>query len=195
MNDATASLDVVRGVVTACKEKMHSVRVSQATGYGRINSTCELWLRDSAGHEHRYLGELFEAAQVGHEVAVVSDRTSGKLIAFANLTTQKVHETAELTVKTTSGATLISTFGFCLLLALPGLFPWFMTLDAIGLADSAFSATGLQIYVVVLLGCVFAGVTVWSKRYEDRTARLKAEIDRALGQKAPTATAGNRQTE
>lgn len=195
MTVATASLDVVRGVVTACKKQIDSVRVNQTTGYGRINSTCELWLRDSAGHEHRYQGELFEAAQPGHEVAVVSDRISGRLIAFANLTTQKVHDAADLTVKTTPGATLVSTFGFSLLLALPGLFPWFMMLDAIGLAANAFSATGLQIYVVLLLVCVFAGVTVWSKRYEERTARLKAEINRVLGQKAPTASAGNRQTE
>jgi hypothetical protein len=195
MTTATASLDVVRGIVTACKKEMDSVRVNQTTGYGKISSTCELWLRDSAGHDHRYQGELFEAAQPCHEVAVVSDRTSGKLIAFANLTTQKIHETAELTVKTTPGAILASTFGFSLLLALPGLFPWFMILDAIGLADHAFSATGLQIYVVLLLGCVFGGVTIWSKRYEERTARLKVEIDRVLGQKAPTAPAGNRQAE
>ncbi|MDW3223419.1 MAG: hypothetical protein R8G34_11120 [Paracoccaceae bacterium] len=195
MTAATASLDVVRGIVTVYKKQMDSVRVNQTTGYGKINSTCELWLRDSAGHEHRFQGELFEAAQPGHEVAVVSDRTSGKLIAFANVTTQKIHDAAELTVKTTPGVTIISTFGFGLLLALPGLFPWFMMLDAIGLADSAFSATGLQTYAILLLGCIFAGVTIWSKRYEERTARLKAEIDRVLGQKAPTVLMGNRQTE
>ncbi|GFE65097.1 hypothetical protein [Litoreibacter roseus] len=195
MTVVTASLDVVRGIVTACKKQMDSVRINQTTGYGKINGTCELWLRDSAGHEHRYQGELFEAAQPGHEVAVVSDRTSGKLLAFANLTTQKVHDAAELSVKTTPGATLISTFGFSLLLAFPGLFPWFMMLDAIGLADNAFSAAGLQNYVVLLLGCVFAGVTIWSKRYEERTARLKAEINRVLGQKEPIASTANRQTE
>ncbi len=157
--------------------------------------TCELWLRDSAGHEHRYQGELFEAAQTGHEVAVFRDRTSGKLIAFANLTTQKLFETSDLTVNTAPGATLVSTFGFSFLLALPGLFPWFVMLDSIDLADSAFSAAGLQIYVVLLLGCVFAGVNIWSKRYDDRTALLKAEIDRAFGQKVPAVPAGNRQTE
>lgn len=195
MTASTASLDVVRGVVTACKEQPHAVRVNKATGYGSINSMRELWLLDSAGHEHRYQGELFQAAQAGHEVAVVSDRTSGKLIAFANLTTQKIHDAAELTVKTTPGANLFSTFGFSLLLALPGLFPWFMMLDSIGFADSAFSATGLQIYIVLLLGCVFAGVTIWSQRYEERTARLKAEIDRVLDQKASTARTATRKTE
>jgi hypothetical protein len=192
---AEVSLHVVRGTVTVAKEQVHSVRVNQTTGYGKINSTPELWLRDSDGHEHRYEGQFFGATQIGHDVAVVSDRTSGKLIAFANLTTQKVHEVANLTIKTTPGATLVSTFGFSLLLALPGLFLWFMTLDAIGLADSAFSATGLQIYVVLLFVCAFAGVTIWSKRYEERIARLKAEIDRVLGQKAPTAPTANRQTE
>ncbi|MDA7966265.1 hypothetical protein [Ruegeria sp.] len=195
MTTAEVSLHVIRGVVMDRKEQLQSVHVNKTTGYGRINKTTELWLQDSAGCEHRYQGDLFDAARPGHEVAVFSDRASGKLVAVANLTTQRIHEAASLNINTTFGANLFSTFGLGFLLALPGLFPWYMIMDAIGLSGRAFSATSLQIYIVMLLVCVFVGLKIWTKRYEERTARLKAEVDRVLGLDASSTTSCKRPPE
>lgn len=180
MTTAGASFSVVRGVVSARKEQMHSVRVDRKTGYGMINTTPELWLRDASGKEHRYQGDMFGAAQPGNEVAVITKKPSGKPVAFANFTTGTVHDGAELNVSTSFGSTVISTFGLCVLLVLPGLLVWAALFETLGLGDKAFSATGLQIYVVVLIACVYAGLTVWSKGYRERAHALREEIDRLL---------------
>jgi len=182
MTEISGQLDLVRGTVTSRSETLDSVRVDRATGYGKINKTPELWLRDASGTEHRYQGSLFEAAQPGHDVAVVVRKTSSKPVAFVNLTTGVVHEDRELTVKTTVQARLFDTFWFSLLGALPGLFVWYALLDAIGLGDSAFSAVGLQIYILVLTASVFTGLTVWSKGYAERTKKLRQEIDNLIEQ-------------
>ena len=110
MTEISGRLDLVRGTVTSRSETLESVRVDRATGYGKINKTPELWLRDASGIEHRYQGFLVEAAQPGHDVAVVVRKASGKTIAFVNLTTGVVHEDRELTVKTTVQARLFDTF-------------------------------------------------------------------------------------
>lgn len=188
----TAQLTIVRGMVAAAKEQMHSVRVDRKTGYGRINSTPELWLRDEDGIEHRYQGDMFDAAQPGHEVAVITRQVTGKPVAFANFTTGVVHDGDELTVSTSPGSTLISTFGLSLLLALPGALVWATLLGTIGLGDHAFSATGFQLYAVVLIACVYAGLRVWSKGYRERADALRAEIDRLLtSATAPTTNPNN----
>ncbi|PUB13701.1 hypothetical protein [Yoonia sediminilitoris] len=174
------NLTIVRGVVTAAKEQMHSVRVDRKTGYSRINATRELWLRCEDGKEHRYQGDMFDAAQPGHEVAVVISTLSGKPVAFANFTTGVVHDGEELNVSTSLGATLISTFGLSLLIALPGLFVWSALLEIIGLGDHAFTGTGFQLYLVTLIACVYAGLTVWSKSYRERSSALRQEIDHLL---------------
>ncbi len=171
---------MVRGVVTTTKEQLHSVRVDRKTGYGRINATPELWLRDLDGKEHRYRGDMFSAAQPGHEVAVVTRAPSGKPVAFANFTTGVVHDGDELNVSTSLGATLVSTFGLSLLLALPGLFVWSALLESIGLGDHAFTGTGFQLYAVTLIACVYAGLTVWSKSYKERSSALRQQIDHLL---------------
>lgn len=136
---------------------MQSTHVNKTTGFGRINKTTELWLQDSAGCERRYQGDLFDAARPGHEVAVFGDKASGKLVAVADLTTQRIHEAASSNINKTFGANLFSTFGLGILLALPGLFPWYMIMDAISLSGHAFSATS-QIYIVMLLVCVLSGL-------------------------------------
>lgn len=195
MNAPKISLNVVRGVLTACKEQMCSVRINRTTGHGSIETAPEFWLRDSAGHEHLYQGELFRAAQPGHDIAVISDATNGSLVAVANLTTQRIHDGPELTIKTTPSASLISTLGFTLLLILPGLIPWFMLLDALGLGEDAFSSTGLQVYAVLLVVCVFRVIIIWSRRYEERAARTKAEIDRVLNFDAVAASTGKQRSE
>ncbi len=182
MTAAGASFSVVRGVVSACKEQMHSVRVDRQTGYGRINTTPELWLRDKNGKEYRYQGIMFEAAQPGHDVAVIAKRTSGKPVAFANFTTGVVQDGDEMTVSTSMSATLVSTFGFSVLFALPGLIPWLFVAETIGLGDKAFTAGGLQIYILVLAASVYVGLKVWSKSYRERTEHARAEIDRLLSQ-------------
>lgn len=181
-------LAMVRGTVTAAREQMHSVRVDRRTGYGRINTTPELWLRDEHGQEHRFQGDIFSAAQPGHEVAVISRRGSGKPLTFANFTTGVVHDDKELTINTSVGSTLMSTFGLSLLLALPGAFMWFTLLHTVGLGDHAFSATGFQIYALILIGCVYAGITVWSKSYRERASALRDEIDRLLASGATPAS-------
>ena len=182
MTDATVQLKMVRGVVTAAREQMHSVRVDRKTGYGRVNMTPELWLRDTDGKEYRYQGDMFNAAQPGHDVAVITKNQSGKPVAFANFTTELVDDGPELSVSTTFGSTLISTFGLCVLLALPGLFVWGMFLETLGLGDKAFTAGGFQIYIIVLVGCVYAGLHFWSKSYRERTDALRKDIDRLLSQ-------------
>ena len=182
MTDATVQLKMVRGVVTAAREQMHSVRVDRKTGYGRVNTTPELWLRDADGKEHRYHGDMFAAAQPGHDVAVITRKLSGKPVAFANFTTEMVHDGPELSVSTTFGSTLISTFGFCVLLALPGLFVWGILLETLGLGDSAFTPVGFQIFIIVLVGCVYAGLRIWSKSYRARAGTLREDIDRLLSQ-------------
>ncbi|WP_372572631.1 hypothetical protein [Ruegeria jejuensis] len=182
MTVVSGQLDLVRGTVTSRSDTLDSVRVDRKTGYGKINKILELWLRDASGTEHRYQGNLFEAARAGHDVAVVVRKSSGKPVAFVNLTTGVVHEDRELTVKTTVQARLFDTFWFSLLGALPGLFVWYALLDVVGLSDSAFSAVGLQIYILVLSVSVFSGLTVWSKGYADRTEKLRHEIDSLIEQ-------------
>ncbi|OAN82399.1 hypothetical protein A8B78_08055 [Jannaschia sp. EhC01] len=171
---------MMRGVVTAAKEQMHSVRVDRRTGYGRINATADLWLRCENGKEHRYQGDMFDAARPGHEVAVVTKAPSGKPVAFANFTTGVVHDGEELNIRTSLGATLISTFGLSLLLALPGLFVWSALLEIVGLGDHAFSGTGFQLYTVLLVACVYAGLRFWSKGYQERSIALRQQIDHLL---------------
>ncbi|WP_371168806.1 hypothetical protein [Aliiroseovarius sp. 2305UL8-7] len=185
MNVERGQLKVVRGVVTAWKEQLHSVHVDRSSGYGKINKTPELWLRDATGRERQFQGDLSDAAQPGHDVAVVIRRSNAKPIAFANMTTGIVHEGRDLTVQTSVQARLLDTFAFSLLCALPGLFPWFAILDAIGLGDSAFSAPALQIYVVVLVAGVYAGLTIWSKGYAERTEKLRSEMDRLIARTEP----------
>lgn len=180
MMTGSDQLNIVRGLVIRRNEQLHSVRVNRGTGYGQINSTPELWIRDGVGQEHRYQGDLFEAVQEGHEVAIITKQGSGNLVAVANLSTRKIHEASELTVSTTPGATLASTFGISVLLALPGLIPWVMMMSIFGLDDTAFSTTGLQIYLVILVACVFTSIRAWSKRYTERIARIRADIDRTL---------------
>jgi len=180
LTSVSAHLDVVRGEVTTYEERVQSVRVNQTTGYGKVHATPELWLRDNLGQEHRYQGELFRSARVGNQVAVISDRKSGKIIAFADLTTQIVRNTPELNVQKTPGAIIFHTFGFSLLLAIPGLFAWFSLLDTIGLVDSAFSGWGFKVYTILLPTCVFSGVMIWSRRYDERTEQLKGQINRIL---------------
>jgi hypothetical protein len=184
MTEATLQLTMVRGVVTTAREQMHSVRVDRKTGYGKVNTTPELWLRDADGKEHRYHGDMFAAAQPGHDVAVIIRKPSGKPVAFANFTTEVVHDGPELSVSTTFGSTLVSTFGLCVLLALPGLFVWGMLLETIGLGNSAFSAGGFQIFAIILVGCVYAGLRIWSKGYRERSGALRKEIDRLLTREA-----------
>ncbi len=180
MNIERDQLTAVRGIVTACDERLYSVRVDRSTGYGKVNKSPELWLRDQAGREHRYQGDLFEAAQPGHEATVVLRQSTGKPIAFANHATGMVHEDRELTTKTSVPARLVDTFGISLLCALPGLIPWFAILDTIGLGDKAFSASALQVYVLLLAGCVYGGLSVWSKGYAERVDKLRSEIDRLI---------------
>lgn len=176
----TEKLNVVRGVVTTAKERMQSVRFDRKSGYGSINTTPELWLVDVAGKEHRYQGDMFRSARPGHDVAVVTKRSSGKPIAFANFTSKFVHEAKELGYSTTFVAQLIGTLIVTLIFAVPGLFVWGVLAQPFGLMKEAFSAAGFQVYIVVLGACVFAGVKVWSKSYRERTDALKAEIDRLL---------------
>ena len=180
MSSVGASLDVVWGEVTAYDERVQSVRVNQTTGYGQVHATPELWIRDNKGQEHRYQGELFRSARVGHQVAVISDRVSRKTIAFANLTTQIVHDAPELSAQKTPTAILFHTFGVSLLLAIPGLFAWFSLLDTVGLADSALSGWGFKAYIFLLPICVFSGVMIWSRRQDERTEQLKVQISRVL---------------
>lgn len=184
----SGQLSMVRGTVTAEREQMHSVRVDRKSGYGRINSTPELWLRDEDGIEHRYQGDMFDAAQPGHEVAVITKTPSGKPVAFANFTTGTVHDGSELNVSTSLGSTLISTFGLSVLLGLPGLLVWGILLEALGLGERAFTAGGFQIYLLVLVACVYAGLTFWSKAYRERSGALREEIDRLLTSEADAAS-------
>jgi hypothetical protein len=182
MTGPALQLKMVRGVVTTAREQMNSIRVDRKTGYGRVNTTPELWLRDADGKEHRYHGDMFAAAQPGHNVAVITRKPSGKPVAFANFTTEVVHDGPELSVSTTFSSTLVSTFGVCVLLALPGLFVWGILLEAIGLGDNAFTAGGFQIFIIVLVGCVYAGLHFWSKSYRERANVLREDIDRLLAQ-------------
>lgn len=167
---------------------MHSVRVDRHTGYGRTNTTPELWLRDEHGKEHRFQGDIFDAGQPGHHVAVISRPGSGKPLAFANFSTGVVHDGDELTISTSLSSTLASTLGLSVLLALPGALVWGALLNAIGLGDHAFSATGFQIYALILIGCVYAGITVWSKSYRERADALRDEIDQLLTSEATSAS-------
>ncbi len=48
MNIKPDQLTAVRGIVTACDERLHSVRVDRSTGYGKVNKSPELWLRDQS---------------------------------------------------------------------------------------------------------------------------------------------------
>lgn len=173
-------LTMVRGTVTAATEHMHSVRVDRRSGYGRINTTPELWVRDTDGREHQYQGVMFATAQPGHEVAVISRSGSGKPLAFANFTNGVVHDSKELTISTSSGSTLISTLVFSLLLALPGALMWAALLNTIGLGDHAFSGIGVQAYAIILIAGVYAGLRVWSKAYRARASTLRSEIDQLL---------------
>ena len=120
--------------------------------------TPELWLRDKDGKEYRYQGVMFEAAQPGHDVAVIAKHTSGKPVAFANFTTGVVQDSDAMTVNTSKGSTLLSTFGFSMLLALPGLIPWVLITETVGLGDKAFTTGGLQIYIIMLAASVYAGL-------------------------------------
>ncbi|SFJ86757.1 hypothetical protein [Jannaschia pohangensis] len=184
----SGQLAMVRGTVTAAKEQIHSVRVDRHSGYGRVNTTPELWLRDEKGQEHRYQGGMFGAAQPGHRVAVVTRRTSGKPVAFANFTTGMVHDGEELTISTSVGSTITSTLGLSVLLALPGALVWAALLDTIGLGDHAFTAAGFQLYAFVLIACVYAGLRIWSRNYRERARALRDEIDRLLTAKPIPAT-------
>jgi hypothetical protein len=159
---------------------MGSVRVDRKTGYGNIRTTPELWLRDAGGTEHRYSGDLFGAAQPGHDVAVVIKRTSGRPIAFANFSSNWVQDAKELRTSTSFGSILGGAIGAAVILALPGLFVWGALAEPFGLLDAAFTGTGFQIYGVVLLVCAFIGVNIWAKGYRERTDALKAEIDSLL---------------
>lgn len=186
MNGTRAQLLLVRGTVTTAREKMQSVRVGRQSGCGRINTTPELWIRDVDGKEHRYQGDIFSAAQPGHEVAVISRPGSEKPLAFANFTTGMVHDGDELTVSTSMGSTLISTLGLCVLLALLGALVWGALLNTFGLGDHAFSGAGFQIFAVVLIACVYAGLRAWSKGYRERAGALRDEIDHLLIRAAGT---------
>jgi hypothetical protein len=180
MTSAAEQLTLVRGTVTATKDRMESVRVDRKTGYGNVRTTPELWLRDEGGTEYRYSGDLFGAAQPGHEVAVVIKRTSGKPVAFANFTSNFVQDSKELRTSTSFGSILGGSIIAAVVLALPGLFVWGALAEAFGLLDAAFTGTGFQIYGIVLLVCAFIAVNVWAKGYRERTHALKAEIDNLL---------------
>ncbi len=180
MTSATGQLTLVRGTVTATKDRMESVRVDRKTGYGNVRTTPELWLRDEGGTEHRYSGDLFGAAQPGHDVAVVIKRTSGKPVAFANFTSNWVQDATELQTSTSYGSVLGGAIVVAIVLALPGLFVWGALAELFGLMDAAFTGTGFQIYLVILALCAFAGMKVWAKGYRERTDALKIEIDRLL---------------
>ncbi len=180
MISATGQLILVRGTVTATKDRMDSARLERKTGYGNIRTTPELWLRDEGGTEHRYSGDLFGAAQPGHDVAVVVKRTSGKPVAFANFTSNCVQDAKELRTSTSFGSILGGSIIAAVVLALPGLFVWGALAEVFGLLDAAFTGTGFQIYGIVLLVCAFIGVNIWAKGYRERTDALKVEIDSLL---------------
>ncbi|WP_299737215.1 hypothetical protein [uncultured Roseobacter sp.] len=182
MTSTGAQLTMVRGIVTTAKEQMQSVRVDRKTGYGRINTTPELWLRDGDDKQHRYQGDMFNAAQPGHDVAVVTKAPSGKPVAFANFTTGVVHDGSELSVSTSLGSNLISTLGLSVFFALPGLFVWGIVLETLGLGEKAFATGGFQVYIVLLVVCVYAGLTFWSKAYRERADALREDVDRLLSQ-------------
>jgi low affinity Fe/Cu permease len=123
---------------------------------------------------------MFESAQPGHDVVVIANCASGKPMAFANFTTEIVHDAKELTYSTTLAANLSGTLIAALVLALPGLFIWGLIMETIDLGDRAFTAGGLQVFLVLLVVCVYAGVTIYAKSYRERTDALKAKIDRLL---------------
>lgn len=52
-------LAIVRGIVATAREQVQSVRVDRQTGYGRVSTMPDLWIRDENGKEHRYQGDLF----------------------------------------------------------------------------------------------------------------------------------------
>ena len=180
MTSETGQLTLIRGTVTATKDRMESVHVDRKTAYGNIRTTPELWLRDAGGTEHRYFGDLFDAAQPGQDVAVVIKRTSGKPVTFANFTSKVVQDAKELRTSTSFGSILGGAIGAAVVLALPGLFVWGALAKPFGLLDAAFTGTGFQIYALVLVVCAFIGVNVWAKGYRERTDALKAEIDSLL---------------
>lgn len=180
MTSAAEQLTMVRGIVTATKDRMESVHVDRKTGYGNINMTPEIWLRDEGGAEHRYSGDMFDAAQLGHDVAVVIKRTSGKPLAFANFTGNFVQDAKELRTSTSFGSILGGAIVVAVVLALPGLFVWVALAESFGLLDAAFTGTGFQIYPVILAVSALVGMKVWAKRYRKRTDTLKAEIDSLL---------------
>ena len=180
MTSAAGQLALIRGTVTATKDRMDSVRVDRKTGYGNIHTTPEIWLRDEGGTEHRYSGELFGAAQPGHDVAVVIKQASGKPVAFANFSSNFVQNAKELRTSTSFGSTLGGSIIAAVVLALPGLFVWSALAETFGFLDAAFTGVGYQIYMVVLMFCAFIGVNVWAKGYRERTEPLKAEIDSLL---------------
>lgn len=188
MNSGRNKLLVVRGVVTGAREQIQSVCLDRQTYNGRIRTTPELWLCDENGKEHRYEGKLFGRARPGHDVAVISRPGSNRALAFANFTTELVYDGDELTINTSVGSNLISTLGFSLLLALPGALVWITLLNTIGLASHAFTAAGLQIYVLVLIASVYAGLVFWSRRYRERTSALRKEIDCLLEIEAARST-------
>lgn len=49
MTSSAGQLTLIRGTVTAAKDRMETVRVDRKTGYGNIRTTPELWLRDESG--------------------------------------------------------------------------------------------------------------------------------------------------
>lgn len=180
MTSAAGQLALVRGIVTATKDRIGSVHVDRKTSYGNIRTTPELWLRDKDGEEQRYSGDLFGVAQPGHDVAVVIKRDSGKPVAFANFTSNVVQDAKELRTSTSLGSILGGSIIAAIVLALPGLFVWGALAEPFGLLDAAFTGTGFQIYGIALLVCTFIGVNVWAKGYRERTDALKAEIDSLL---------------
>lgn len=103
-------------------------------------------------------------------------------MAFANFTTGLVHDGVDLNASTSLGATLMSTFGLSVLLAPPGLLVWGAVLEVFGLGERAFTAGGFQIYIVLLAASVYAGLTIWSKGYRERSGVLQQEIDHLLSQ-------------
>ncbi|MHA3915819.1 hypothetical protein [Halovulum sp. GXIMD14793] len=180
MKRTTEHLTLVRGTVTATRERLGSVNMNRKTGYGSVNTTSELWIRDSSNTEHQFYGDMFDAAQPGHDVAVVIKRSSGKPVAFANFTADFVRDAKELRTSTSFGSILAGAIGVTFILSLPGLIIWGALAETFGLLDAAFTGTGFQIYLVLMVVCAVFGIKVWAKGYRERTDVLKAEVDRLL---------------
>ncbi|RVV98381.1 hypothetical protein EKE94_05510 [Mesobaculum littorinae] len=178
------SLVTFRGTVVSVADRVtHQLRSGQHSS-SPVRSVPEVWIVDSEGHELRFCDETLGECRTGHEILIVGDGKSDRVLAMHNLSTAGTWfstKVSDLPVNRSHVFTII-----CLCVALTFM-TWFVTLMLFGepsYRDSFWEDLGRMLCYLSAVAVGWWGPekarTRFNKRNAARRARIEAAVEDAI---------------